>query len=289
MQSRKDEPPVAQDTQSEGVPSPSGRHHDHKAPLPSSIPRMQAILCGALITVVLFFATYDRSVRLSQQGPGELAPAVRAYIDREVSKSMRDFVGRPDFALQANGAYVIPDLTRVYSADGKARPPPSQSFPDKAFNDDPRVGNCWLFPGTSGQIGFQLAKMIHPTHVSIDHIPVEIALDVGRAPRNMFIWGAIDGAFNQAIYRNITETVSISSTFVSQPKIAHGHTFMRLASFEYDIRAPTHVQTFSMEQYIVESDMYFGVMVLEIAGNWGGDHTCLYRVRVHGDPCRVNC
>ncbi|PIL26903.1 hypothetical protein GSI_10041 [Ganoderma sinense ZZ0214-1] len=163
---------------------------------------------------------------------------------------------------------------------------PSDSRPEAALSDDIRIGSCWLVPGSAAQLGLRLSAMIHPTHVSIDHIPFEIAADIGRAPRLMHLWGGVDGDTNEARLDGLSHTsrIAIPQTRLRiGPKVTHGYKFVRLGSFEYDIRSSSHVQTFALEPSFTDSGMYFGVVVLEIASNWGANATCLYRLRVHGD------
>ncbi|KAI1783091.1 UNC-like C-terminal-domain-containing protein [Ganoderma leucocontextum] len=221
----------------------------------------------------------------SPNRPSDLDPTVKAYIDRAVNRVLRDPVGRRDFALLADGAIVLPELTKLVTPKG-VTDLPSGSCPDAALNDDMRIGNCWLVSGSAVQLGLRLSNMIHPTHVSIDHIPFEIATDIGRAPCSMLLWGGVDGETNQAHLRNLEPSHHVHARHArgrTGPKATRGYDFVLLGSFEYDIRASSHVQTFTLEPEFAEAGMYFGVVVLEITSNWGADSTCLYRFRIHGD------
>ncbi|KAI0710495.1 hypothetical protein C8Q76DRAFT_769475 [Earliella scabrosa] len=233
---------------------------------------------------MIFCAWYGPFIRPSPQ-PHDLNPTVKAYIDRAIVKALRDPVGRRDFAVYAGGARVIPDLTLGFSRDGRPLPSTTSS-PSAAISDEFHLDSCWDIPGASAQLGVQLSEMIHPTHVSIDHIPLEIAPDISRAPKAMVLWGALDGGYNGDVFNRMTQSSSITLATHegrSGPKVAHNITFIPLASFEYNIRADFHIQTFTLDRYIIDSDLYFGVVVLDILGNWGGDSTCLYRFRVHGE------
>ncbi|RPD53695.1 hypothetical protein L226DRAFT_456018, partial [Lentinus tigrinus ALCF2SS1-7] len=220
----------------------------------------------------------------------EVSPSVKAYIDRAISRALRDPVGRVDFALHANGGRVIPDLTVAFPPAGQASHATGATLEDAqlAIMDDLRIGQCWSIPGQAAQLGLRLADLVHPTHVSIDHIPAEIAARIDEAPRAMVLWGTVDGSVNEAHLRNVTERPNPSSLpglrGRSQPSLTCGHTYVPLAYFEYDIRSSSHVQTFKVQQQFIDAGVYTGVMVLEILGNWGGSSTCLYRVRIHGEP-----
>ena len=218
----------------------------------------------------------------SKQEPDEIPPAIKAYIDRAVHKVSRDLVGRRDFALLADGGRILPELT-VSGNDESSRS--NGTSPEAAITDSLRVGNCWTITGSVGQLGIRLPRMVALTHASIDHIPREIAADIGRAPRTMILWGSIDGEINKRRLRDAVQALDGPLPTIegrSGPHTTCGHSFVPLAYFDYDIRAPAHVQTFALFQYIIDSQMSFGVVVLEVLRNWGAEDTCLYRLRLHG-------
>ncbi|TFK89648.1 hypothetical protein K466DRAFT_486353 [Polyporus arcularius HHB13444] len=222
----------------------------------------------------------------SRVATDDVPPHIKAYVDRALSRAMRDPVGRRDFALLADGARVVRALTgavsagRFYEAQTHSVPPPNVTLVD-----DLHVGNCWSMAAPTGQLGIRLSERIYPTHVTVDHIPVEIAADIGRAPRMMVLWGAIDGSVNIARLGNFTQTHNDAITRThgrSRPHETAGCTFIPIASFEYDVRSHSHIQTFPVLSHVVDLEMYFGVVVLEVVSNWGSETTCLYRARVHG-------
>jgi len=51
-----------------------------------------------------------------------------------------------------------------------------------------------------------------------------------------------------------------------------------LTSFTYDPSAPSHIQTFPVDNEIVEMGLDVGIVIFSVVSNWGGDFTCLYRV-----------
>ncbi|TFK80344.1 hypothetical protein K466DRAFT_504052 [Polyporus arcularius HHB13444] len=224
---------------------------------------------------------------LGPRQEAEISPALRAYVDRAVIKALRDPVGRRDFALHADGGRVLPELTKVAKGGGWTQSS-SGSSPEYAITDDSRIGHCWSIPGSAAQLGIQLSQMIFPTHVSIDHIPLEIAADIGQAPRTVVLWGALDGSVNESRRRHAfaSSKVPVPALLYGRtaPKTTSRHKFILLGSFEYDIRGTYAVQTYPLDWCVVDSDLYFGVVVLEILDNWGGNATCLYRARVHGEP-----
>ncbi|KAI9056717.1 hypothetical protein FKP32DRAFT_1556856, partial [Trametes sanguinea] len=209
------------------------------------------------------------------------SPEFRAYVEQVVSSRLRDAVGRRDFALHADGAEVAEDLTWP-------SPNSTASFgrrlPEFALQDDNHIGQCWHIAGGSGQLAILLPTFIYPTHISIDHIPIEVAADIGEAPKNMYVWGVVDGKLNHARYLNLTSGHTVPSARGRlSPPVAGNHSYVLLAALEYDIHAPSHIQTFPIDSHIIYSRMYFAFIVLEIVDNWGSSSTCLYRIRIHGD------
>ncbi|OSC96424.1 Sad1/UNC-like protein [Trametes coccinea BRFM310] len=174
----------------------------------------------------------------------------------------------------------IPHPHRATKAPVTSRPP------EFALQDDMRVGNCWKTDTRNAQLAVVLPQLVYPTHITVDHIPTEIAANVGEAPKNMLVWGVIDGKLNRARYLNLLSSdepiPSADGRFA--PPHAGGYSYVLLSTFQYDLAAPSHVQTFPVDPRIVKSRMYFGIVVFEIVDNWGSPTTCLYRVRVHGDP-----
>ncbi|TFK82418.1 hypothetical protein K466DRAFT_443144, partial [Polyporus arcularius HHB13444] len=189
-------------------------------------------------------------------------------------------VGKRDFALIANGGAVSPRLTSRTSPESDHHSLPSESV----LSDDFRIDGCWSILGSKGQVGVRLAETIRPSHITIDHVPALRSEDLSAAPRHIILWGVVDGPENRDMYPRLLARVSdITPQNRSAPPISLDYAFVPLASFEYNILANVHVQTFPVHPSIVESHFDVGVVVLEVAGNWGGNTTCLYRLRVHGE------
>ncbi len=222
----------------------------------------------------------------TQQG---ISPYLKTYVDdavsRAVTRALRDPVGRRDFALYADGGRAITPLTGFFSGGVFiARASHDEHPPNVTLTDDLRIGQCWSIAASAGQLGVRLPEIIHITHITIDHIPFEIAADISTAPRMMILWGAIDGPHNEALSRNISHTSDIGTLRDrTGPPVTAGQSFVPLAVFNYDICASSHIQTFALKPHIVDLRMHFGVVVIEVVSNWGGKMTCLYRIRIHGE------
>ncbi|EIW65128.1 uncharacterized protein TRAVEDRAFT_111609 [Trametes versicolor FP-101664 SS1] len=208
-----------------------------------------------------------------------------AYAERVLSTILRDYVGRRDFALYADGGGVMDELTVPFPSYSAEHASNSSYPPEIALQDDMRVGKCWFIPSQRAQLAIVLPRMVYPTHVTVDHIPLVITADIGEAPRNMRLWGMIDGLLNRARHINLSSSYELPSADGRHtPPLAGDRSYVLLSEFQYDINALSPIQTFHVDLHIIDSRMYFGVVVLEIVDNWGSNTTCLYRVRVHGDP-----
>ncbi|KAJ2970792.1 hypothetical protein NUW54_g12653 [Trametes sanguinea] len=105
-----------------------------------------------------------------------------------------------------------------------------------------------------------------------------------QAPRDVVLWGVVDGTSNRLAYdthlRRYRETIS---QIGMGPAHAADYTFIAMAAFQYDPLAAFALQTFPVSKAIQASGMTFGLVVVEVRSNWGGNQTAVCRIRVHGD------
>ncbi len=209
----------------------------------------------------------------------QVPPHIAAYIHEVVKNALKDPVGHRDFALMADGARIALPLTSSLQSTGSSIERP----PSNILDEDLRSGSCWAFPGNRAQIAIKTSTLIYPSHITIDHVSRDIAADIRQAPRNIVVWGLLEGKANQKHHADIMERLSASSlnTTGDGPPIKNGGIFLPLAAFEYVIDSDS-IQTFAFDPVITSSGMYFGVYVVEIRSNWGASSTRLYRVRIHG-------
>lgn len=236
----------------------------------------------------------------------DVTALIGRLVETAVSAYGKDDLARPDFALHSSGARVIPYLTTptyeirpqnlrsqvvgLITGNGYAigRPPVT------ALHHELHNGHCWPFAGTQGQIGIALAALVYISDITIDHVAQEVAFDMRSAPKQMEVWGLVEGKDNiakvkewmaekaarrsEALERG--ETVEIEEYPKTLPRSPQ---YIRVATFSYDIHAPGHIQTFPVLPEVKDLGIDFGIVVLRILSNWGRDEfTCLYRVRVHG-------
>lgn len=215
-------------------------------------------------------------------------------------------ITRPDLAASAGGARVIPRLTsktmavqpasiaeRLSSFFAGRSPTAFGRPPVTALHHETQNGHCWPLEGSQGQLGVALAAPTYVDAITIDHVAKQLAYNMGSAPRDMEVWGMVEGQDNEERVRawrekRKAEAGSRGQEAPEEPEypvtLDRYPEFLRLANFTYDINAGKAVQSFPVDQEIKNLGVDFGVVVLRILSNWGREEfTCLYRFRMHGE------
>ncbi|KIJ20705.1 hypothetical protein PAXINDRAFT_30693, partial [Paxillus involutus ATCC 200175] len=159
--------------------------------------------------------------------------------------------------------------------------------PDSMLSGNTLPGNCWGLPGSSGQLGISLPHPVIIGHVTINHVVKELVSDMECAPRLVILWGVINGKNNEEKASRMTirhppEFRHFLSAWHGPP-ITAGLSYLPLSYISYDIFNEYWVQMLPVIQDTRRLGIDFGVVVLEVLNNWGGNSTCLYRVHVHGE------
>ncbi|KAF8149999.1 hypothetical protein B0H34DRAFT_666573 [Crassisporium funariophilum] len=237
----------------------------------------------------------------------DVTSLIAHLVNTAMSTLTKDTIAKPDFALHSGGARVIPALTsplfeiRPQNLGGQisalltgtgyyaGRPPVT------ALHHELQNGHCWPFAGEEGTLGVSLAAPTYVEEVTIDHVAKEVAFDLRSAPRQMEVWGMVEGADNiakvQAWKQDFAARKEAGQVSGAQdldeiaypPTLPKRPEYIRLANFTYDIHSASNVQTFPVEPEIRSLGIDFGIVVLRVLNNWGREEfTCLYRFRVHG-------
>ncbi|XP_039188053.1 SUN domain-containing protein 3 isoform X3 [Crotalus tigris] len=174
-----------------------------------------------------------------------------------------DVVQMTDYALQSAGATIVQSrTTRSYHyPDGNYSWMsliifPFVKPPDVILQPSYHLGNCWSFPGSQAETVIRLAKEIIPRAVTIQHISKKVSPTdkISSAPKDFAIYG-------------LKAEEEKQGTFLGQ--------------FTYDMEGFL-IQTFQLKN---ESSELMRYIKLKVINNWGHPkYTCIYRLRVHGDP-----
>jgi SUN domain-containing protein 1/2 len=217
---------------------------------------------------------------------------VNDLVSSTIPKYPKDVLGLQDFALASGGARVVPSLTsRSYEYTRSAA---------IALHHELSPGSCWSFVGSRGRLGVKLSRSVFISHVTIDHVAKEVALDMRSAPREMELWGLVEGvnsarkveSWLQGRQRRMSQAAEGEEItpspqdhiWVYPEESANGDNYIQISSFTYDIHSATNIQTFTVSPEVLDLKLHFRLVVLLVKSNWGSDkYTCLYRFRVHGE------
>ncbi|GAB5591902.1 hypothetical protein Unana1_06802 [Umbelopsis nana] len=202
---------------------------------------------------------------------------VTRMIDDAILKYHHDYLGLPDYALASSGARIIPRLTsptyQLEPTDGLKRiihkmvPFRDSSLAITVLHPETNVGQCWPMLGNNGSIGILLSKTITVTGVTLEHAGTQVLTDRRSSPKDFAVWG---------VYGDHQVD---SDTWGEQ-----GQHVIELGTGQYDAHDPMAIQSFP-----VALQKPTRVVVIRIKSNWGHpDYTCLYRIRVHGEPASTH-
>ncbi|KAI6240660.1 SUN domain-containing protein [Aphelenchoides fujianensis] len=194
--------------------------------------------------------------------------AIRALIKESLDRYDADKAGQPNYALEPSGAELIGiGCTQVY--EQRSRLQSMFGIPLYYANygawtviqhKRPSItpGECFAYEGGHGQVVVKLSRTINVTAVSYEHLPVVLSPEgnLNTAPKEFLVW---------------------SYQEYHQKGVNKKHL---LGKFTYDDQGAP-LQTF----YTQFPDPHFtSIIEFETESNHGAPLTCLYRVRVHGQP-----
>lgn len=168
------------------------------------------------------------------------------------------------------------------------------------------------------RLGVKTSQLIYPTELVIEHFPSSGTTEPGVAPRELELWADFSGMSPEEFAKlHVQDLVDESAqdwflpgrnsraktwarigsaTYAISPSTdnAHGYEMEADETYEhakqYGRRVPgnqkdvDHVQRFNLA--INQNGLlhYSNRYLLRVKNNYGSDHTCLYRVRLHGLP-----
>ncbi|XP_069711772.1 SUN domain-containing protein 2 [Phaenicophaeus curvirostris] len=188
---------------------------------------------------------------------------VHHIVGQALKHYSEDRVGMVDYALESAGASVINTRcsetyemrTALLSLFGIPLWYQSQS-PRVILQPDVNPGNCWAFRGSQGFAVIRLSSIIHPTAVTLEHIPKALSPqgNISSAPRDFAVYGLKEEGEEEGL-------------------------LLGQFTYKHDGEA---IQTFYFE---ADSMGTYQLVELHVLSNWGHpEYTCIYRFRVHGEP-----
>ncbi|XP_036108315.1 SUN domain-containing protein 2 isoform X4 [Molossus molossus] len=209
-------------------------------------------------------AVASLGLRLQKEGViGVTEEEVHRIVSQALKRYSEDRIGMVDYALESGGASVISTRcsetyetkTALLSLFGIPLWYHSQS-PRVILQPDVHPGNCWAFQGPQGFAVIRLSARIHPTAVTLEHVPKSLSPNstISSAPKDFAVFG-------------FDEDLQQEGTLLGQ--------------FTYN-QDGEPIQTFYFQDPKMAT---YQVVELRILTNWGHpEYTCIYRFRVHGEP-----
>lgn len=160
---------------------------------------------------------------------------------------------------------------------------PVPNLPAEALRKWAEAGDCWCSPakgaGAGVQLGVLMANDLFPKEVIIEHIPKSATLDSASAPREMELLAHIDGFNAQGTVGELSDKI-----FPDAYESHLGKEWILIGTWRYDMEDTHHVQHFYPQVDLQSLGVSTRQLIVRAKSNQGdSDHTCLYRVRVHGE------
>ncbi|XP_017277420.1 SUN domain-containing protein 1 isoform X2 [Kryptolebias marmoratus] len=210
------------------------------------------------------FQTITGTVRHASTAEGLTEEHVKLMVHNALKLYSQDRTGLVDYALESGGGSIL--STRCSETyETKTALMSLFGLPLWYFSQSPRVviqpdvypGNCWAFKGSQGYLVIRLSLRILPTSFCVEHIPKALSPtgNITSAPRNFTVFGLDD-------------------EYQEEGKLLGHYTY------EEDGEA---LQIFPVKE---KNEKSFQIIEVRVLSNWGHpEYTCLYRFRVHGEPC----
>lgn len=151
--------------------------------------------------------------------------------------------------------------------------PPGVDYagPSALLEGDSKSTSCFSFlGGQGGAVLISDSERYRISGFTLDNLILDPEAGLPYYPKEGALWGLFEGTLPSELQNATTSFVAERATYVL------------IGSFCLDPKMGS-VQTFAIDDTIVAiPTMIFSVFYLEISSNWGGTHTCVCRLRLHG-------
>ena len=140
--------------------------------------------------------------------------------------------------------------------------------------DDDTAASCFAFASSrGGAVLVSNSEKYHITQFTLDNSVINISTGSRYYPKEGALWGLFEGALPLGLENTTT-------SFVTE-----GAIYILIGSFCFSPEQGP-IQTFAVEADVVVTfpAVKFTAFYLEVSSNWGGSHTCICRLSLHGTP-----
>jgi len=151
--------------------------------------------------------------------------------------------------------------------------------PSEALRAWEEVGDCWCAAAAQGyaQLAVLMREKVYPTEVVIEHAPSDTSPTPGTAPKDLEIWADFSHLGPEEFVDAGLDKLSHDAIL---PKF-----FARIGKMVYKAgKGVPSVQTFTLDLNQDQKTYATQKIVFRATSNYGAEHTCFYRVRLHGAP-----
>lgn len=248
-------------------------------------------------------ATKDQVATIARNEAKKLITAARleAFSKTQTNQHVSESQHRVNYFAIGTGAVINPVLTSPPWALESARvywttrawlwltrnPLPTPRPATTALTRWEEAGDCFCAPQESEhahglELTVLLARKISPDTIIVEHIDPQATLEASSTPRLFEVIAQIDSADWDTQIALIRYSEQLFP-YAEPEKILAAH-WIRLGVFEFDNRVyGDNVQAFSLPVRLADFGVHTHQVMVRVLTNWGSNHTCLYRLRLHGD------
>lgn len=163
--------------------------------------------------------------------------------------------------------------------------------PDVVLNPELYPGRCWSIEGV-GSIGITLPSKLSISHITVGHTRTDNMTMASSAPRLIEVWGvaSLEASNLDSIgpghpglrWKELRDQIGGGSGVIHDGLMSAKEVLVRLTKVEYSPNRMGNFQTFLVDKHVLEMGLRIRRVKVEILSNWGGLHTCIYNIQLHG-------